>query len=385
MSYETLEMFLNGKEQSFFWMQLEKLPSEKRIDELCEMLLKCIAGHIDERAAFLWEALMHAVSDFLLAPIMSKVKEFGRQEIRIRNACEADPEATAAHQANAQRRVALAQEIYGLIPAFKNGSGWDSDLRENRKIKEPTLLHTKKLIWNEITTYWHDVADQQTALGTFDWLLVLDLSFKEEQDALTEVIRQQSDGMKPERLLACMLMIKCYRDNHYRLQKNGQDVFMRCHDPESWLDKLLHAWIRCQKRFDIVAQLEALAPVTAYREAWGILSRYSEPIGAFCRQIDELRDFVNPPGGFSSIFDCCPVIVRYEKLGEGIVEFNVPPAPCNADQATTNSHYIVEADDKIGGWLKGRTGITVVGRIGRKTDFSGFHAHMEFQIRPKSD
>jgi len=380
MSYETLEMFLNGKEQPFLWIMLKKLPPEKRIDELTELLLESTATYLDDRSAFLWDALMHAVSDVLLAPIMREVEEFQRKVIQVRDVCGADPEATVVHNSNRRQRVGFSAHFIELIPSYEEKLEWSGQQRKNVPVKRLTLLQTKKLLWTEIADWWHDTADEQAALEMFDQLLTLELSFAEERDALTEIIRQKTDGMEAKRLLSCMLMVKCYRDNRFRLQKKGVDVFMRCRDSDAWLSLMLHAWIRRQKPLEIVALLEAVAPVAAYKESWRMLAQYSEPIGAFCLQVEALRDFINPPGKYNSIFDRCTASVRYEKLGEAIVELDSEKKFHGQD--SSDAEYAALAKEKISGWLSGRSGIRIQVRIGFKSTIPGreFASRMEFWV-----
>lgn len=382
MSYVTLEMFLKKKEQGLFWDLLKKSPPEDQVTELKTLLLEAALKHIDERAAFLWEALLHAVSDQMLAPLMKEVQEFRGPEIQVRHACAADQEATDIHQAHRQRRTALAQEIHAAIPAFREEMVRDEHRDGKRPVKRITLLETRKLLWQIVAGQWSNMRSDQEASALLDWLLSLETSFPEERDALLEIVRVHSDGMKEERLLASMLRIKQYWDHNRWLEEGGEKKFMRCPRVEDWLDKMLHAWIRRQDRMAVVRQLTALAPVTAHGPmAWDLLRQLAQPLGEFCLQARLLQEFINPPGGFNSIFEAATV-VRYEKVGEAIVEVSANNEPYVHDQNSADVKLAGKIGEKLGEWMKHHPGIRIFARIGYSSTIPGrgFLHRMEFWV-----
>lgn len=382
MSYETLEKFLNKKELGCFWMQLEKRTKQERIDELCEMLLMTAAAHIDERAAFLWEALLHAIDDLMLQPLLLVVNEFGREEIRILD-CVKGLDADAIKLAHRRRRVALAKEIYVVIPAFQEKQEWNDTQRKNMPVQRQTLLALKNLLWTEAASWWRGTRDEAESLALFDWLLALEIKFTEERDALREIVRAHSGGLAAERLLAQMSRVKQYRDSPYGIEEEGQKKYLCCTDTDEWLKHLLHAWIRQQKPIDAVNQLTALAPVAAHGPmAWDLLRQMSQPLGEFCLQARLLREFIRPEKAWHSIFDA-ETTVRYEKLGEAIIEINANNEAFTRDRTGADVDLAAKAKQELGDWVKHHAGIRIMVRIGQRSTISaspGFNTRLEFWI-----
>jgi len=383
MSYVTLEAFLKKEEEDLFWDLLRELSAEDRIVKLKTLLLDAASKHIDKKASFLWEALLRAFSDQTLAPLMSEVEEHGRKEIQVRSARPIDSEATEIHQAHRQQRAALAQEIYAAIPAFREELVWDDTQRKKQPVKRLTLLETKKLLWHRIAGQWRDASDCDEAIALLDWLLALDTPFVEERDALGEIIRARSGSMNGQRLLDSMLRIKQYYDNRNVLGEGEDRKIMRCRHIDDWLSSILHAWIRQQKIRDAVDQVTALAPVSSRgRMAWDILRQMVQPLGEFCLQAHLLQEFIRPENAWRSIFDA-GTVVRYEKLGEAIVEIDANNDAFMRDQTGADVVLAAKAKEQLGDWAKRHPGVRILVRIGHQSTISaspGFKARMEFWI-----
>jgi len=313
--YRTLEHFLTNSNQLFFWQSLKPLMPAERIDYSRKILLDLISSDCqrDIEVAFGWQILMHAIDDCQLAPIMVKGE---LKTINIRNACPADPEATAIHETNRKYRADLAREIYALIPAFTERDRNDRTMQmQFGPEKVQVLFSLKQLLWEEATSFWSKTDNDQSSLAMFDWLLGLELSFKTEHEALLKSIREKTKNQKPERIIIAILRIKQFRDNGWYFPEGGKMLRLKCQS-EDWLKELSHAWIRAQKPYDVTDQLAIIAPVFPYgQEAWKLLQQEAEIIVAFCRQVQELREAVKSWSKFYSCYGWSKVEVGVRYFG----------------------------------------------------------------------
>jgi hypothetical protein len=354
MSYVTLEAFLIEKKQELFWELLKKLPLEEQIAKLKNLLLTNASLHHYEVTAFLWEALLHAVSDQMLAPLFRENKTpSGRIVISVPGAYMSGSETKMIHQAHRQQCAILAQEIYSAIPAFEEVKEWDGRIQENTIVKQSTLFDTKKALWNEVASWWRDTPDEVESLALFDWLLGLGIALKPEPKALAEIIRVHSGGMNNDRLLAGIMRIKQYLDNRHVLEENGTWKRLRCLDIHDWLSSLLHAWVRGQKPKDVADQLAPLAGLASYGPmAWDLLRKTAGPLEDFCAKVRLLQDFIKPPDQYSCIFGgMVRTVVRYEKVGEVIVEMDHRVTCRGPYDLDSSDKHLVEASRILGDWL----------------------------------
>jgi hypothetical protein len=115
--------------------------------------------------------------------------------------------------------------------------------------------------------------------------------------------------------------------------------------------------------------------------AWDLLRQLAAPLGGFCLQARLLQEFVNPPGNFRSIFEA-ETVVRYEKLGEAIVEISANNESFVHDRNSADVESATVAKEKIGDWVKHHSGIRIFVRIGHRSTApgQGFYSRMEFWI-----
>jgi hypothetical protein len=375
MSYVTLEAFFKEKKQELFWELLKRLPLGEQIAELKKFLLTNASLHHDENTVFLWEALLHAVSDQMLAPLFrEKQTSSGKIEIFVPGADMSRSETKKIHQAHRQQRAILAQEIYSTIPAFKKVEEWDGTLHTHIIVKQSTLFDTKKALWNEVASWWCETPDEVESLALFDWLLGLGIVLNPEPKVLAEIIRVHSGGMKNDRLLAGIMRTKQYLDNRHVLKENGTTKYLRCSNVDNWLGSLLHAWIRGQKPKDVIDQLSVLAGLASYGPmAWDLLRKTAGTLEDFCAQVRLLQDFIKPPDKFSCIFGgMVRTVVRYEKVGEAIVEMDHRVVCRGPHELNDHDNYLIStASPILGDWVSNNPGIRVIARFGTYFDNHG--------------